>query len=706
MNATERLSLAAVVAALVAGVPLAPLTQDRTYLILALLLMVLSAVLGGGLRRVRAPEIVVRLAQLAPVLLVPWLVPETQNPVQLYLDTVEYVAVAFAPMPYQAGFAVFCALLVWTVYLFTDTLATTLASPAWTFPVLVMPYAIPSIAIYAETSPFLFFFVAGAYALILATATSVSVVAPSGTDEVTTSGWRHGVAATAALSTAIALTATVLVTLPIAERSGNGVQPGGTGSVQLGDPTVDLIRNVNSNSSQVLITYETSDGAGQYLRLAALPVFDDTGFHLSRTDLVPLQFDRPRPSVADDPPVRTSVHIGNLASEYLPMPWFPLTAVTSSGNWRYDPETLSVVAVGDGRTSATRSLSYETTSVRMPSAESLLPRLRTVGDPNDQGQTLQLPDGLSADVRALAERVTRDKETPGAKALALLNFLHSDAFTYSTAVSPGTTLGTLDDFLLGSRIGYCEQFAGSMAVLARVVGIPSRVVVGFLPGRKAEDGWEVSARYMHAWTELYFGEGIGWVPVDPTPAGGTTAPTTSASASPTHSATTPTVTAQPSTVAPTTAAAAPEAGGGPGAGGAWGWALGGAVALLLVGVGPSLARAALRRFRLAGSADPGRAAERAWDEVRAVATDRGRSWPRGTTRQVVSAFGPDLGPEGARALAELALVVERTRYDGEPVAANDLAAGVRTITRAFEERWTAPAAGRWWPRSVRPQTSS
>ena len=75
----------------------------------------------------------------------------------------------------------------------------------------------------------------------------------------------------------------------------------------------------------------------------------------------------------------------------------------------------------------------------------------------------------------------------------------------------------MQNFLLRDRKGYCEQFASAMAMMARVVGIPSRVSVGFLPGEQDEDGWKVSIRDMHAWPELYFAN-YGWVRFEPTPA--------------------------------------------------------------------------------------------------------------------------------------------------------------------------------------------
>ncbi|MGC3993881.1 MAG: transglutaminaseTgpA domain-containing protein [Propionicimonas sp.] len=703
MTGSDRRSIASALAALTAGAPLTPLTQDRSYLVLAGLLIGLSCALGIGVRRLHAGEPLVRIAQLLPAVVVPVLIPAVLDPLGLFEQTYSFIQTAFAPMPYDAGFAVFCAVLLWAVYLLCETLAIGLAAPAWTFPVLLLPYLVPTLAIYSETSPFLFVLPAAGYALVLATATATSAGADGGNDVDTVAGWRRGVATTATLSTVLALVGTVVVSLPIPERSAGAQSSGGQGSVQLGDPSLDLIRNVNSNSDQVVITYRTSDGDGEYLRLAALPAFDDRGFHLTATDLVPLSADRDGPA-ASTSTEETSITVGNLASEYLPTPWYPLTADVDPDVWRYDPKTLAVVAVGTGRTSATRGLSYETTSARLPAASALLPDLTLAGDPADGGLTLQLPDSLSDEVRQLAEQVTAGRNGAGRKALALAEFLRSDAFTYSTAVTPGTTLSTLDDFLLGSRIGYCEQFAGALAVMARVVGIPSRVVVGFLPGRKVGANWQVTPRNMHAWTELYFGGDVGWVPVDATPSGavGNAGPSASPSATPT------TASARPS-VAPTTAtpSVAPVTPTGPGSapGNPLPWLIGVLVAGAAVAAGPRLVRAVQRQVRLAGSADPRRAAEYAWAEVRAVARDAGQDWPEGTTRQVAADIGPALDVDGRDALSSLALDVERVRYAETPGHPRALRERVERITAAMQRRWAPPTARVWWPRSLRPSRS-
>lgn len=89
-------------------------------------------------------------------------------------------------------------------------------------------------------------------------------------------------------------------------------------------------------------------------------------------------------------------------------------------------------------------------------------------------------------------------------------------FEYSTEVQPGHGNNAIENFLQ-IRKGYCEQFAATFAVMARTLGIPSRVAVGFTPGQLDSDGWySVFSRNAHAWPEIWF-DSIGWIPFEPTP---------------------------------------------------------------------------------------------------------------------------------------------------------------------------------------------
>jgi hypothetical protein len=87
-------------------------------------------------------------------------------------------------------------------------------------------------------------------------------------------------------------------------------------------------------------------------------------------------------------------------------------------------------------------------------------------------------------------------------------------------VPPGHDERALERFLFETKRGYCEQFAGAYAVLARIVGLPARVGVGFTPGELGPDGaYHVRGLNAHAWPEVYL-EGFGWVAFEPTPGRG------------------------------------------------------------------------------------------------------------------------------------------------------------------------------------------
>ena len=147
--------------------------------------------------------------------------------------------------------------------------------------------------------------------------------------------------------------------------------------------------------------------------------------------------------------------------------------------------------------------------------------------PRDLASFTDLPDSTPPpQIRATAARQTLGATTDYEKAWLLQYwFRDSGEFDYSTNVSTGHSSLDLDQWLNESastnyRTGYCEQFATSMAVLGRSLGIPSRVVLGFTPGTARLDGEttvvEVRDTNAHAWVEMWM-DGFGWVQFDPTP---------------------------------------------------------------------------------------------------------------------------------------------------------------------------------------------
>ena len=708
MTGKDRLSFVAALAVLVSGFALAPLTRDRTYLMLAGVLLLTSAGIGAVARRLVRSEGVVRALQAAPVILLAWLVPETLNPVKLTFETYAYIQQASAPMPYHTGFAVLCVLLLWLLYLVTESMVNGADAPAWTFVPLIVPFLIAAAFGYFETNALLFALPAAGYGLLLAThARSRIVDLPEGDglQVFATQSWRKGIGRAAAVATIGAIVLTMFVGLTLPENTRQATPKAAPGGVRFNDPSLDLIRNLNATNDEPVLSYRTSNPAGVSLRLAALPILDDDGFHPGAIDLKPLPVQAPD-AVEGSTTISTTVSVKDFSSEYLPVPWIP-QEVDVADNWTWDVDSRALMATGDTAGDATRNLTYRVKSLQAPPLEQLLSRSGGTHEEGPGGlDELRLADGLSPQAYELVERLKADRTRAGDIALAIRNYLRSDVFTYSTQTAPGTTMGTLNDFLFGNHTGYCEQFAGAMAVLSRIAGIPSRVIVGFRPGTKTGDTWQVTPHDMHAWAELYF-DGLGWIPVDATPPSvfgvqSTASATPTSAPSPSRSVAEPTV--RPSSVptheSPTgaTDTTAPTD--------TLGIAGLAAVGLLVFCAAPGLIRRLQRLVRLRGRRPL--VLEDAWDEVRATARDRGAPWPQGSTRAVAGAISAELDEPASGELTALALAVERERYapathtaeqDQTPVAAS-----VAVIRADIERRWPRRRLlDAWWPPSLWPR---
>jgi transglutaminase-like putative cysteine protease len=129
---------------------------------------------------------------------------------------------------------------------------------------------------------------------------------------------------------------------------------------------------------------------------------------------------------------------------------------------------------------------------------------------------LQLPDNLSPEITALAQRITARINTPYDMATAITKYLRSN-ITYSNIVNaPPAGQDPLDWFLFDSKKGFCNYYATAEVVLLRSAGIPARLVVGFAQGEStASNTYVVRQRDAHAWPEAYF-PGVGWVEFEPT----------------------------------------------------------------------------------------------------------------------------------------------------------------------------------------------
>jgi transglutaminase-like putative cysteine protease len=145
------------------------------------------------------------------------------------------------------------------------------------------------------------------------------------------------------------------------------------------------------------------------------------------------------------------------------------------------------------------------------------------GTPNREAAVLSLvahnPDlNPYLPLARLADEVAGGAQTPYGAVARLENwFLSSGRFRYSN--HPPVVSPPLVTFVTQTRTGYCQYFAGAMALMLRYLGIPARVAVGFATGTYIEhrQAWFVTDRDAHAWVEVWF-TGYGWLPFDPTPA--------------------------------------------------------------------------------------------------------------------------------------------------------------------------------------------
>ena len=509
-------------------------------------------------------------------------------------------------------------------------------------------------------------------------------------------------------------------------------------SVRIENPVADLVRDLRRGDDTDLVRITTTEAHPGYLRILSLNRFTDVEWTPGDRD-VPTSNGAdgalPPPHGVDAEVTREEVPydvtiLPAFESRWLPTQ-FPASNVQAEGDWRYDPTTMDFLAVPGDLTTA--DLHYTMSGLDLVLSAK---RLREAGSSAGKVSEIftDLPPDLPQVVRQLADRVTRDQTTRFDKAVALQNWFRSE-FTYSLdTAATGNGYDALTTFLgdgPDGRVGYCEQFASAMAVMARVLGIPARVAVGFLsPDPDGPNTWVYSSHDMHTWPELYF-QGSGWVRFEPTPADraiGVPAYTVSGlpgDLGPSDPAAAESSTSIPGPSNRATQTADPTADTGSDtetdAGIAWGPVLCGGAGLL-VSAGLLLVPRLVRRRRRArrfAAAGP----EAIWAELHDTALDLGVPWPAGrsprATLEVLvdhlglpvdatspdrPAHGADIAPEGAAALERIVLDLERLRYSRSPAEPDRdrLRADGRTCLASLAGG--APRAARrratWWPRSV------
>lgn len=546
---------------------------------------------------------------------------------------------------------------------------------------------------------------------------------------------------------------------------GNG-QPGiggnGGGGTVVGfpDPNTQLSQELNQSQATTELAYTTTDNYPGYLQIYVLDQLTDTGWHL----LGQPQSHATAGSKMPAPPGLTSSAgvarettritiaqgVSSDAYDTLPVP-FPATTVTVQGSVSADPSTLMVFDPGV----TLGGLSYTVESLdESPSAAALDGAAPPPADITSRDTFV--PASYDS-LRALATSVVRQARAKTAfqEALALQNWLAGGTFSYTLHAQSVVDAAGLTKFLNVTKTGYCQQFSFAMAVLSRLLGIPSRVAFGFTSGTTVSTGeWVVTSHDAHAWPELYF-QGYGWLRFEPTPSGSNgqgSATTPGYAFAPVSPGSTSAPATRPSTapsgnptgltsgvrhlLLPPGGVAGSGTGGGVRAGGPDPWVIfgltvAGLAALALIA--PLCGRLVVRRrrwrhrppggagrtdvalstgaiggpavtaatFNVAGIEGRIRArdeawAHAAWEELRDDLIDYGAGYqPSESPRAVANRAGSELslGEPARAALGRIVMAEERARYAARPTDGSGLRADSTAVRRAIAA--AVPRGERW-----------
>lgn len=747
-------SLATWAAVLLSALSLGPLFDESGWFGATLLAVTVVVAVGGIATWLRAPMVLVPVlcaAGLFSALVLrfvddaPWGFVPTPDALGALRDVLAEGSAdinRFAPpVPYSEGLAAITALGVGSVALVVVVLQVVLRLPAIAGLPLVAMYVVPA-AVLSEGAPWwAFVAVVSGWLLLLVTDERLSLITWGRvlrrSDKVGGAAALSGLASSAfrlgAVAIAVALVLPIVIPgLADAVLGRKVVGTGGEGSGGTGeapdeigiDPLVSLRRDLLEQPDVTVLTYSTTDPSPSYLRTVVLTDFDGDSWKARGYSV-----DAGRPiedgvdSVAGISPTvkredwRYELAADALVSRFLPLPEY-VTALSVDGPWYVEDATDVVFGADEDIT--TRDARWDVDVSELdPTPDQLRGATPLTGkDRADVAASMPIPDS----VRQTAAQVVGTADTDYDMAMALQSWFRSE-FTYSTQVRSDSSGDFLEQFLR-DRVGYCEQFSASMALMATSLGIPSRVVVGFTPGTPVsgqDDTYRVSAENAHAWPELFF-SGVGWVKFEPTPGTATNGP-----ALPPPAYADPE--AQPSEEPTPDSTGATAPGGNPRdqdlagdtetdvlavdaggvgsllAGDAWRTTLFvGLLALLAVA---SLVPAGLRWVRRRRRLSSGAGVEDAWSELRDTAIDLGVPWSDASTpRQAVAALVADqhLTGEAAEAAARIGRVVERARYAPTPPDTGWLAADVAEVRKALLHRRDRSSRLRasFAPRSLRP----
>ncbi len=318
------------------------------------------------------------------------------------------------------------------------------------------------------------------------------------------------------------------------------------------DVTVTLANDLRQQSSVRAFSYSTTDPGSHRFTLATLTYFDD-GRWVLQDELTPVESSvanwrtnfglAPEDSYAI-PPAHTvgfTITINGLVSSWLPLPQSALHAIRADHKSPFDADQwlwTDQAATALSKTARTHS-GQRYTARAMPLLSSDARDIDFNGETDrftdsrlvssEYEPYLQLPDGipetLSRAAQAILEETVAAEGSDDRLAVGLTmerwlssNFVYDEAAPYDPTSDPDDPYAVVEA-LLTQRRGFCVHYATAFTILARELGIPTRLAVGYASRTEPGDSFGVVlGRDLHAWPEIFI-NGVGWVAFEPTPGG-------------------------------------------------------------------------------------------------------------------------------------------------------------------------------------------
>ncbi|WP_091448312.1 transglutaminase family protein [Actinokineospora iranica] len=515
---------------LCAATALAGVIDGMRWLGYAGIAVIVVAAVGLGLRAMRTPTLVVGLSQMVALLCllvalftnsgVLGLLPGPAAVAELgdvLRSSVEAVRVGVPPVPPSAPVLCLVVIAIGLVAVLVDTLAVAAGTPAACGLVLLCVYAVPA-SLADDLLPW--------WSFVLGASSFAALLAVDGTHRHQLWRNRPQLPSTGTgFGSPVAMVSSALVLGLLAGGLVTGIGtvgslPGGSGGGGRDGglalkPFTALRGMLDQGSNVELFRVRGLGNESRYLRAMTLPRYDRNGGWIAAdalADDISANGDLPPAPGDDGAGTITRVEIEPINSQDL---WAPVYGI---------PRRLSDVPDGlfydrsggmvYSRNSRKLPKYVEDADLSQPTANDL----RASGaDFGEIDPVYLAADGIDTQVVRLADELTRDQPTMFDKTLALQEYFSlANGFRYQTQTGAASDEDALKEFLFGAKVGYCEQYASAMAILARAAGIPARVAIGYTAGFQSGDYRSITTQDAHAWVEVFFPD-QGWVTFDPTP---------------------------------------------------------------------------------------------------------------------------------------------------------------------------------------------